>query len=87
MPQIHGEDEVLVVDNTNTTTMEMNPYVKLAQAFGVSFEIVTIGCHPALAAARNVHGVPQEKVWEMYRRLNSAQIPKDWPHRRIDSEV
>jgi len=73
-------DELLIVDNTNTTLREMNTYVKLAQAYGVSFEIRTILTDPALAAVRNSHGVPVEKVWQMHRRMMDCEIPADWPH-------
>lgn len=80
-------DEVLIVDNTNTTTQEMLPYVQLARAFDTPFEVVTIDCDPALAAARNVHGVPTHKCFEMDKRLRSASIPKDWPQRSVSAEV
>ncbi len=74
------DNEVAIVDNTNTTVAEMNTYVKLCQAHDIPFEIRTVVCDPALAGARNAHGVPPEKVWAMHRRMTEAQIPKDWPH-------
>ena len=82
-----GGDGILVIDNTNTTVQEVDVYVKLARAFDVPFEVVTVQCDPALAAARGLHGVPTAKVWEMHRRLMDAKIPRDWPHRVIQSEV
>lgn len=75
--------DLLIVDNTNTTVVEMAPYVAICNAYDVPFEVVTVDCDPALAAARNTHGVPVEKVWEMHRRLVAAQLPKKWPHRVV----
>jgi predicted kinase len=72
-----------IVDNTNTTVGEMQTYVRLAQAFGLSFELITVSCDPELAAARNVHGVPAAKVREMHKRLIDVRLPRDWPHRVI----
>ncbi len=74
------DDLLLVVDNTNTSVREMSTYVDLCKAYGIPFEIVTIDTPPDIAAHRNTHGVPVEKVHQMYRRMIDAQIPKDWPH-------
>lgn len=74
------EDVLIMVDNTNTTVRELSTYVDLCKAYFVPFEIVTIDTPVEIAAHRNVHGVPVEKVYQMHRRLVDAQIPKDWPH-------
>jgi len=81
--------QTIIVDNTNTTVSEILPYVKLAQAFSLSFEVVTISCDPALAAARNIHGVPGAKVQEMHKRLRDAgvRIPREWPHRVLQAVI
>ena len=80
-PINHNEEDVLiVVDNTNTTVRELSTYVDLCKAYGVPFEIVTIDTPPEIAAHRNTHGVPVDKVFQMHRRLKDAQIPKEWPH-------
>ncbi len=75
--------DYLIVDNTNTTVKEMNPYAALAFAYNVPFEVVTIDTPPEIAAHRNTHGVPVDKVFQMSRRLSEARIPKDWPHRFV----
>ena len=72
-------DMLLIVDNTSTTVREMSTYVDLCKAYGVPFEIVTIDTPPEIAAHRNTHGVPVDKVYEMHRRLVAAQIPAEWP--------
>ncbi len=73
-------DHLIVVDNTNTTVRELSTYVDLCKAWNIPFEIVTIDTPPEIAAHRNTHGVPVEKVYQMHKRLKDAQIPQDWPH-------
>ncbi len=72
-----GED-VIVVDNTNTSSLELAPYVALAQAFGASCELVTIQCDPDVAFARNVHGVPLETIRRMAAALSARTLPPFW---------
>lgn len=86
-PPETGHDEVLIVDNTNTTVLEMSPYVRIAKSFGLSFEVVTIDCPVEIAAARCIHAVPANRVQAMFDRLKNNQVPKDWPHRVIQSEI
>jgi predicted kinase len=76
-----GEPRV-VVDNTNTTLLEMAPYVALALAYGCEVEIVRVTCDPAVAAARNSHGVPEGAVRAMHARIEAtfeAGLPPFWP--------
>lgn len=71
----------VVVDNTNTTVIEMAPYVALAAAYGYAVEIVRVGCDPAVAAARNTHGVPERAVRAMAERLDRTfqeGLPPFW---------
>lgn len=74
--------ETMVVDNTNTTVVEMAPYVALAAAYGYAVEIVRVVCDPAVAAARNTHGVPERAVRAMAERLERTfqeGLPPFWP--------
>lgn len=73
----------LVVDNTNLSIAEIAPYAALAQAFGAELEILTVRCDPAIAAARNVHGVPAERVAAMAAQLEARQLPPWWPAREV----
>ena len=73
--------ETVVVDNTNTTVIEMSPYVALAAAYGYETEIVRVVCDPAVAAARNSHGVPERAVRAMSERLERTfqeGLPPFW---------
>lgn len=71
-------EEVIVVDNTNTSALELAPYVALAQAFGASCEIVTVTCDPEIAHARNVHGVPLSGIQRMAAAIASRELPPFW---------
>lgn len=80
--------DVIVVDNTNLTAIEMAPYVALAMAYGASVEIITMVCSPELAAKRNTHGVPFPSVQRMYATLQQRQFPPHWssiPKREINT--
>lgn len=70
----------LVVDNTNTTVAEIAPYAALALAYGHELLVVTVECDPAIAAARNTHGVPEAAVKRMAATLAARQLPPWWPH-------
>lgn len=74
----HFQHMTLVVDNTNLSAVELAPYVALAQAFQMPCEIVTVLCDPSIAAARNVHGVPEAAVKRMDAALRSRELPPFW---------
>jgi predicted kinase len=60
----------IVVDNTNTTLHEMSPYIRLAQAYGRTAEIIAfVSPDPRACAARSVHGVPYTNVVKQYDRM------------------
>ena len=73
----------LVVDNTNTTAVEMAPYVAWAQACGYEVEIIHLHCSVETAAARNVHGVPQKSCRSMQDRIQGQSLPKHWPTEQV----
>jgi predicted kinase len=68
----------LVVDNTNTSAIELAPYVALCQAFEVECELVTVLCDPDIAAARNLHGVPGHAIARMDKAIRSRTLPPFW---------
>ena len=69
---------VLLVDNTNTSALEIAPYAALALAWGWELEIWTFKCPPELGAARNVHGVPLKTCKDMAERLANRRLPPYW---------
>lgn len=85
---------LVVVDNTNTTEVEIAPYILGAQAFGYVAEILTLvrpagmdpndyyrACH-----ARNSHGVSEVGVKQQYSRLLNRALPPWWKNAFIDTK-
>jgi predicted kinase len=70
---------LIIVDNTNTTVLEIAPYVEVARAYGADeIEIVTVQCDTKIAASRNVHGVSLEVIQAMQDRLKAREFPVYW---------
>jgi tRNA uridine 5-carbamoylmethylation protein Kti12 len=71
----------VIVDNTNTTVKEMAKYVEAAHGSdneNIEITIVKVVCDPEIAAKRNSHGVPVDKVLSMWQRMESNPVPNDW---------
>lgn len=66
------EEEVVVVDNTNTQLYEMAFYIGLCNVYDIPFEIHRMDTPVEVCAARNVHGVPPERVRQMAARMESV---------------
>lgn len=72
-----GVEPVIVVDNTNTKIKEFRRYIEAVQHFNSrngayqAYEIVVIRIkiESTVAAARNLHGVPADKVQAMQDRF------------------
>lgn len=64
----------VIVDNTNVKTEQYLPYIKAAEAEGYRVVIVELP-HPAtiVAAQRNTHGVPIERINQMVLDWEPAQ--------------
>lgn len=80
-----GRAHLIVVDNTNTTLHELSPYLLAAQAFGYEAVVHRVLCDPAVAAARNVHGVPTTSVRAMADRIMRERLPARWAVREVRS--
>jgi predicted kinase len=78
---------VIVVDNTNTSVVEIAPYAALALAYGYELEIITIEVSPWVAAARQIHQVPDDAIRRMHQRLvdETEFFPPWWKHRSINN--
>jgi predicted kinase len=70
--------DFLVVDNTNTTTLELAPYVSLAMAYGKFPELVTFLVNYKVGANRNKHNVSEDACRIMENRLLARELPKHW---------
>lgn len=69
---------IVIVDNTNTTPVDVSPYMLGASAFGYKAEILRVECDVKTAAARNTHNVPFKKVEEMAARIKSFKGLPRW---------
>ncbi len=84
---VHLPNNLIIVDNTNTTAEEIAPYVLGAAAFDYEAEIITI--MPTmmdsldLAAERNKHGVPRSVISQQFRRLCNRSLPPYWKARTV----
>lgn len=67
-----------VVDNTNTTSWEISPFLSLAAAFEAEAEIIEVRCNPYSAFDRNEHKVPLETVIRQSERMRSELLPRHW---------
>ena len=65
-------EPVIVVDNTATSIAEVAPYVAVGQAYGAEVVVITLRINPAIAAPRNVHGVPESGVHRMAAALDEG---------------
>lgn len=77
------QSDTLIVDNTNITLVELTPYVRACQAYGLEFEIITIWCDPLLAANRNQHKVPIGSIMKRYGELLREPLPASWKQSHI----
>lgn len=69
-----GKD--VIVDNTNTSLVEIAPYVALGQAYG-EVECIFIDADWKLAAKRNSHGVGYQTIERMGERI--LEMRRSWP--------
>lgn len=59
----------VVVSNTNTTSKEFAPYVEMAEEYGYQVFIITVENHHS---GQNQHGVPQDVIEAMKKRLKGS---------------
>ncbi len=78
-----GEKGFLIVDNTNTTMVEIAPYARVASALKIPFKIVYIYCDPLVAHLRGTHGVPFSTMLKMHKALMNEEVPPWWPQEII----
>lgn len=76
--------DAIVVDNTFTTALELAPYVALANAYGVTPEIITLHTEAGIAYKRNRHDVPLRTIQRMFDTLEKRQVPAFWNVRHND---
>ncbi len=75
---VEKKTEYVIVDNTNTSLVELAPYVRVAEAFGIPYEIKYFFCDPIASMRRNVHQVPPNTILKMYDNLTREIVPPYW---------
>ncbi len=79
------DKDLVIVDNTNTSAIEIAPYMLAASSLGYDASIVRMRCAPDDAHARNTHGVPEAKVWDMNRQMMLEKLPPWWEVNEVDA--
>jgi hypothetical protein len=81
--------DLVVVDNTNTSVVEVAPYYALAESFGYEVTILHVEAEGGIAAAakRNTHGVPLAGVIAQAERLSlfGESMPPWWNRVKLES--
>ena len=70
---LQRSDETVIVDNTNTKLWEFKGYLDLTAQYGYEVKVIRLTVDPKIAAARNLHGVPTEKVQQMQDRFQDFE--------------
>ena len=70
-------DELIAIDNTNSTKKEMSHYIKLAKEFRYEVEVIRIKCDLEKAIERNTKGTPDWVIRRMYHRFT------DYPNEKV----
>jgi len=71
---------LVIVDNTNTTQVEIAPYMLGASAFGYKAEIHTLNINISTAHARNVHNVRINTISSQHIRIANRVMLPWWKH-------
>lgn len=73
-----AEEPLILIDNTAIKAVDAAPYIAAAGAYGVRACVITLLIDPAIAAARNAHGVPPEKVFTLGGEILRELLPSRW---------
>ncbi len=73
-----GDATVIIVDNTNTTAIEIAPYVALAKAYKADCSLVTVHVDADVAVKRNCHGVSAKTIHNQATNLFNRHLPFHW---------
>jgi len=85
--ELSDETELVIVDNTNSTPVEIAPYMLGASAFGYEAKIVRVLCSPKLAYERGKHGVSYDAILDCIARIDNSEFPPWWVLEKVDGEA
>jgi len=78
--------KTIVLDNTNIKPSTLKHYSKLIGSVSHQVRVILIETDPEIAAARNKHSVPQERILKMDAQLKqtlSSGLPHTWELTRV----
>lgn len=80
MAEVKAEAELIIVDNTNTTTTEISPYHLAGESYGYQVTILRMRVPFRVALDRNARGhkVPEHVMGRMDLRFNSRSTAAWW---------
>lgn len=81
---MYKNENVLIIDNTNTSAIEIAPYISVANAFDYESEIITLKCSTEHSVKNNTHGVPIEAVLKLDKKMQDP-LPPFWKHTIIEN--
>ena len=70
--------ESIIVDNTNTDTVQIAPYYSVARAFDYEVILVKFTTDAEKGFERNVHDVPLRSIKNMANNLARLRLPNYW---------
>ena len=80
---VKAEKDLIIVDNTNASSLEVAPYFRVARAHGYMVRFYEFKCSILDSIKHNIHGVPEDAICRMAMRLTRS-LPVSWEE---DSEV
>lgn len=87
---VSRENEVIVVDNTNSRLVEAAPYMLAASAHGYTPKIVTVLCPLKVMQARNEKNergaLPDGLIDTMEARIRQEEPPRWWARGEYDQK-
>ncbi len=84
---VNEEAPYIVVNNTNTWTWELSPYVSVGEAMGYEVDITQINAPVDVCVARNVHNVPATKILSMAAAMATQTLPLNWYVTQINASA
>ena len=70
--------DIVIVDNTNTTAVEIAPYMAVANAYGAEAKIVQVVADFADCMKRQTHNVPESTMLRMHQNTMMRKLPPYW---------
>jgi tRNA uridine 5-carbamoylmethylation protein Kti12 len=81
------ETRLVIVDNTNTTSAEVSPYILAGETMGKDAQVIRVNCPLSLAMKRQRHNVPEATMDALARAYNKRDVMPFWMVNDIDVDL